>query len=264
MLPEPGHQLGRQRERPPRFRRLQLTDHQPGPAARRGIPVLDPLHAVRHPQCRQPPSPEPTSAGPAPHRGASRRPAPGRPPPQTGTQPQRPASCRACVDGERPALLGPDRGGGRQPRPRSGSRSPHATACPSALRSTVRMIRTLFELYPASRFACPQLVQIGHGQLGEPLTTERGDEMQAHRVHVVILGGLSHACRQVDRQPAIEERPHRQPVIRHDPAITCCGACGASRTASARVRPDTFLRTRVAVRVIPEGASRPRHRSPSL
>jgi len=50
VLPEPGYQLGSKRQDPPRFRRLQLTDHQAGPAIRGGVTVLDPLHAVCHSQ----------------------------------------------------------------------------------------------------------------------------------------------------------------------------------------------------------------------
>ena len=37
---------------------------------------------------------------------------------------------------------------------------------------------------------------------------------QAHRVVVVVLGGLPHAARKVDREPAVKERLHGQAVVR--------------------------------------------------
>jgi len=50
MLPKPRRQLGSQHQRPPRLGCLQLADHQPSPASRRDITILDPLHAMSHPQ----------------------------------------------------------------------------------------------------------------------------------------------------------------------------------------------------------------------
>jgi hypothetical protein len=48
--------------------------------------------------------------------------------------------------------------------------------------------------------------QISDRQLGQPLAAKRRDEMQTHRVHVTVLGGLGHGAGQVHRQPTINRR----------------------------------------------------------
>jgi hypothetical protein len=122
------------------------------------------------------------------------------------------------VDGKRPAVFGPDARRGRQPGHVPGrdslayglpeSAAQHRPHDPDAVGAVSRVPLRL-----------PQPVKISDGQLGQRLTAEGRDEVQAHRVHVIVLRRLGDGAGQVDGQPAIEEGPNGKPVIWDNAAV---------------------------------------------